>query len=134
MYCCVSELDEDNFRIVLATPSAPAAGEAATLSCTVVPPDRFVLNVTIIFWAYNAAGTDRVEVDNPNATLGPIVSEPDGNFSRNIILDSLKTSDARRYFCDYAVGVVNDDSFTDLTVQSKYTCTCTSLCYSIITL
>ena len=91
-----------------------------TLSCTVVPPDRFVLNLTTIFWAYDAAGLMRIEMVNPDATLGPLVSETGGNFSRNIILDPVKTSDARRYFCDYAVGVVNDDGFADLTVQSKY--------------
>ena len=92
----------------------------AILSCTVIPPDRFVLNLTTIFWAYDAAGTMRIDMANPNATLGPIVSKIGGNFSRNITLDPVKTSDARRYFCDYAIGVVNDDGFANLTVQSKY--------------
>ena len=118
--CCVSELTDDNFRVVFNIPSAPTAGEVATLLCIVVPPDRFVLNLTTILWAYDAVGTQRVEVINPDATLGPLVKESNGNFSRTITLDPLKTSDARRYFCDYAVGVVNDDGFTDLTVQSKY--------------
>ena len=105
---------------MLDIPHASTAGEVATLSCTIVPPDRFVLNLNTILWAYDAAGTMRIEMNNPDATLGPLVKESNGNFSRNLILDPVKTSDARRYFCDYAVGVVNDDAFADLTVQSKY--------------
>ena len=105
---------------MLDIPSAPTAGVVATLSCTVVPPDRFVLNLDTILWAYDAAGTMRIEMINPDATLGPLVKESNGNFSRNLILGPAKTSDARRYFCDYAVGVVNDDEFAGLTVQSKY--------------
>ena len=116
----ISELTQDNFKIVLDIPSAPTAGEVITLSCTVVPPDRSVLNLDSILWAYDAAGTDRVDMVNPDATLGPLVSEAGGNFSRNITLDPVKTSDARRYFCDYAIGVINTGDFADLTVQSKY--------------
>ena len=101
-------------------PSVPTAGEAVALLCTVVPPDRFVLNLDTILWAYDAAGTMRIEMVNPDATLGPLVSETGGNFSRNITLDPVKTSDARRYFCDYAIDVVNTGDFADLTVQSKY--------------
>ena len=105
---------------MLDIPSAPTAGEVATLSCIIVPPDRFVLNLDTIFWAYDAAGTMRIEMVNPNATLGPLISETGGNFSRNITLDPVKTSDARRYFCDYAIGAINTGDFADLTVQSKY--------------
>ena len=96
------------------------AGEVATLSCIVIPPDRFALNLTTILWAYDAAGTMRIDMVNPNATLGPLVKNTDGNFSRKIILDPVKTSDARRYFCGFAVGAISDNAFTDLTVQSKY--------------
>ena len=116
----ISELTQDNFKIVLDIPSAPTAGEVAILSCNIVPPDRFVLNLDSILWAYDAAGTMRIEMVNPNAALGPLVSEAGGNFSRNITLDPVKTSDAKRYFCDYAVGVINTSDFSDLTVQSKY--------------
>lgn len=105
--------------MVIDIPSAPTAGEAVTLSCTIVPPDRFVLDLDTLSWAYDAAGSDRIE-DNPDAdaTIGPLVSN--GNFSRSVTLDPAKTSDARRYFCDYSVGVINDDRFADLTVSSKY--------------
>ena len=102
--------------MVIDIPFAPTAGEAVTLSCTIVPPDRFVLDLDTLSWAYDAAGSDRVE-DNtdPDVTVGPLI-----NFSRNVTLDPVKTSDARRYFCDYSIGVVNDDGFADLTVSSKY--------------
>ena len=92
----------------------------ATLSCSIVPPDRFILSLTSIVWSYDAIGTERVHIVNPDAILSPLVIESNGKFSRNITLAPVKTSDARRYFCNYAVGVINDDNFTDFTVQSKY--------------
>ena len=113
---------EDDFKIVFnIIPAVPTAGEMATLSCIVVPPDRLVYNdTTIILWSYDAIGSEMVHVVNPDATLGPLVNESNGNFSRNITLEPVKTSDARRYFCNYMVLAIGIGNFTDFTVQSKY--------------
>ena len=59
--------------------------------------------------------------------LGSLINESNGSVSRNITLNPVKTSDARRHFCmvhNYdTFGVINDnDSFTDFTVHSKYRC------------
>ena len=89
-----------------------------TLSCIIAPPDRFVLNLTVT-WFYNIGATMRVDTINSDASLEPLVKESDGNFSRNIMLNPVKTSDARRYFCHYAVGSVNNNESADLIVQSK---------------
>ena len=121
IYYLVLELNKENFAMVLDIPTAPTAGEAVTLSCTVVSPNRFVLNVTTILWYYDAPGTMRADIVNPDATLGPLVKEPNGNFSRNITLDPVKTSDARRYSCNYTVGIIFDAEFSDLLIQSKST-------------
>ena len=115
-------LDKNNFRIILDIPFAPTAGEAMTLSCIVVPPDRFVLSLSSIMWSYDAIGSQRVHSINPDAILGPLVNESNGSFSRNIMLNPVKTSDARRYFCSYTVGIINDASSTNFTINSKYTC------------
>ena len=97
----------------------PTTGEMATLLCSIIPPDRFVLQLTTILWSYDMMGTKRVDIINADATLGPLVEDHNGNYSRNITLDPVKTSDARRYYCSYAIGVISDENFTDLTIQSK---------------
>ena len=113
-------MDDDNFQVVIDIPPPPSAGEVATLLCTVVPPDRFVLDLESLFWSYDPAGNERV-ADNPDATIGSIVRQPNyGNFTLNVTLDPVKTSDAGRIFCDYSVDVVNDDGVAQLTVNSKY--------------
>ena len=119
--CNISELNDDDFVIKVVIPSIPTAGEAATLSCIIVPPDRFALGFASVVWAYDAAGTEEVDEVNSNAILGPLVKNSDG-YSRNITLNPVNTSDARSYFCIYRVNAsaIFDNGFTDFTVKSKY--------------
>ena len=79
-------------------PSKPTAGDEFNFTCTATVPERLVHVPSAFTISYNLAGNMRVADDNSDATESSVTRN--GNvFSRDITLNTVKTSDATNYFC-----------------------------------
>ena len=102
--------------------TTPTAGDQFTMTCNISIPERLVHDLTrlVVIWSYDLARVQRVEVMNSDTTLGNVTTI--GNFILStLILNSVKTSDGRRYYCSVIFNDlgVNDVTSRDLSVQSK---------------
>ena len=103
-------------------PTTPTAGDQFTMTCNISIPERLVHDLTrlVVIWSYDLAREQRVEVMNSDTTLGNVITI--GNFILStLILNPVKTSDGRRYYCSVIFNDlgVNDVTSRDLSVQSK---------------
>ena len=79
-------------------PSIPTAGDQFSFTCRATVPERLVYGPSGFTISYDLGADMIVAEDNPDATQSPLTRN--GNeFSRNITLNPVKTSDARNYFC-----------------------------------
>ena len=111
--------DINHVSVTIKIPSVPVAGGVFNLSCVIVAPPNFVENVTSVRWTYDLAASQDVTSENNDATLVPVVRN--GNiFTSVLTLDPVKTTDARRYYCQATILVFGtvDRTDEDLVVQS----------------
>ena len=92
------------------------------MTCNISIPENLVhdLNRLAVIWSYDLDGTPRVEEANSDVTIGNTTRI--GNLILcNLILNPVKTSDGRRYYCLITFNDlgVSDHRFRDLSVQSK---------------
>ena len=94
------------------------AGDNITMTCHVVPPDRFILHPIDILWSYDADGQDKISENNTDIILGPTTNEL-GQFRKNMAISSVSTSAATNYYCIISfvnLSIIND---TSLNIQSE---------------
>ena len=91
-----------------------------SLTCRVDVPDRFAENLTSIRWTYDLGASQDVTASNSNASVGPIIRNGDA-FTSVLTLNPVKTTDARRYYCQAMIYVFSTAYRTsrDLIVQSE---------------
>ena len=91
------------------------------MTCSATVPERLVRSPTSFIISYDGGSQDIVSEINPDATQSAV--SVNGNiFSRIVTIDPVKTSDARRYFCNVTFNnsqfvIVTDTN--DLEVQSE---------------
>ena len=98
-------------------PTTPTAGDQFTMTCNISIPERLVNDFTrvAVIWSYDLARLQRVEIINSDATIENVTRI--GNLIlSNLTLNSVKTSDSRRYYCSVIFNDlgVNDVTFRDL--------------------
>ncbi len=88
-----------DITVAVSFSSIPTAGDQLNVTCTATVPQRLVYTPSAIVISYNSTGGQKVVVeDNADATQSEV--SQDGNiFSRVVTIDSVKTNDARRYYC-----------------------------------
>ena len=103
-------------------PTTPTAGDQFTMTCNISIPERLVHDLTrlLVIWSYDFGENDKVEALNSDATLG-YVTKIGNLILRNLILNPVKTSDARRYYCTVRFNdlEVIDRISSNLKVRSK---------------
>uniref|UniRef100_A0A1X7SHC5 Ig-like domain-containing protein n=1 Tax=Amphimedon queenslandica TaxID=400682 RepID=A0A1X7SHC5_AMPQE len=110
--------DINHVDISINIPSVPVAGDVFNLSCVIVVPPNFVENLTSVRWTYDLQAFQDVTSENNDARLVPVVRN--GNIFTSVLrLDPVKTTDARRYYCQATFQVFGtvDRTNRDLTVQ-----------------
>ena len=76
------------------------AGDNVVLNCNVTTPSGFVSAPSSITFAYDSMGTKAVFASNINALQSNVSSDDDMNvYSTSLQFSSVKTSDARVYYC-----------------------------------
>ena len=111
--------DINHVDISINIPSGPVAGDVLNLSCVIVVPPNFAENLTSVRWTYDLEASQDVTNENSDAALVPVVRN--GNiFTSVLTLDPVKTTDARKYYCQATILVFDivDRTNRDLTVQS----------------
>ena len=79
-------------------PSIPTAGDEFNFTCRAIVPKRLVHVPNAFTISYDLAGNMEVADDNSDVTQSSLTKN--GNvFSRHIIINRVKTSDATNYFC-----------------------------------
>ena len=109
-------------KVDILFPTIPTAGDQFTMTCNISIPERLAHDLIrlAVIWSYDLARLQRVEVIYSDATIVNVTRM--GNFIlSNLRLNSVKTSDGRRYYCSVIFNDlgVNDHTFRDLKVQSK---------------
>ena len=69
------------------------------MTCSAIVPERLIHWPSSFVISYDGGSQSIVAEDNPNASQSD-VSRDDNIFSRIVTIDPVKTSDARRYFCN----------------------------------
>ena len=82
-----------------ASSAVALAGDDVVLNCTVTLQENFVSQPSRIIFSHSKEGTRLVTEDRSNATQSNITSSGDNVYSTSLMIDSIKTSDARMYFC-----------------------------------
>ena len=91
------------------------------MTCSTTVPERLIYSPSAFSISYDGGSQNVVAEDSPNATQSAV--SRDGNiFSRIVTIDPVKTSNARRYYCnvtfeDPQFAIVIDAN--DLEVQSE---------------
>ncbi|XP_019849961.1 PREDICTED: hemicentin-1-like [Amphimedon queenslandica] len=114
----VSRFNYNHVSVTLTTLSVPVAGDVFNLSCVIAVPPNFVEDLTSVRWTYDLQASQDVTSENNDATLVPVVRN--GNiFTSVLTLDPVKTTDARRYYCQAAIYAFSyvDRTDRDLIVQ-----------------
>ena len=98
MFIHSSDFTDDNVMINIDFPSIPTAGDEFNFTCTATVPERLVHVPDGFTISYDFVGNMKVAEDNSDATQSSLMRN--GNvFSRDIIINPVKTSDATNYFC-----------------------------------
>ncbi|XP_019853966.1 PREDICTED: neural cell adhesion molecule L1-like [Amphimedon queenslandica] len=114
----VARFDINHVDISICIPSVPVAGDLFNLSCVIVVPPNFVKSLTSVRWTCDLEASQDVTSENNDATLVPVVRN--GNiFTSVLMLDPVKTTDARRYYCQATILVFGsvDRTDKDISVQ-----------------
>ena len=107
--------------------SIPTAGDEFNFTCRATVPERLVHTPSGFTISYDLAGDEGVASDNPDATQSSVMRN--GNvFSRDIIINPVKTSDATNYFCK----VVFEDLGTTAHHNRMLNVTSESFVYNLI--
>ena len=117
------DFTSDHVIIDILFPNTPTPGDQFTMTCNISIPERLVNNLTrvAVIWSYDLARLQRVEIINSDATIENMTRI--GNLVlSNLTLNSVKTSDSRRYYCSVILNDlgVHDVTFRDLFFQSKF--------------
>ena len=82
-------------------PSIPTAGDEFNFTCRATVPEKLVHVPSSFTISYDLPGNMEVADDNSDATQSSLMRN--GNvFSRDIIINPMKSSDATNYFCRVA--------------------------------
>ena len=102
-----TDFDASHINVAMATPTPPpVVGESVNLTCTATLPERLTAEPTSVRWTYNLEASQDVTKLNKNASVAPLAS--DGNMFISILtIESVKTADARYYYCHVTVNAFN---------------------------
>ncbi len=75
------------------------AGDSIVLNCSVTTPLGFVSAPSNITFTYDSMGTQAVIDTNTNASQSDVSNDDMNVYSTSLSISSVKTSDARVYYC-----------------------------------
>ena len=114
------DFERRHVQINIIIPSVPVAGDEFSLTCQIIAPPNFVENLTVVRWTYDLGASQNVIDGNNDASVAPITKDRN-TFTSVLTLDSVKTNDARQYYCQVTIVLFgfNENAMSSLTVQSQ---------------
>ena len=92
------EFKLSDVKITVGFSLTPTAGDLLKVTCSVIVPERLVHSPDNVIISYDNIGAQQVVLNNPNATESNVTSRKNV-FTKNVFINSVKTSDAGQYFC-----------------------------------
>ena len=119
-----SDLTADNVMINIDFPSIPTAGDQFNFTCRATVPERLVHVPNGFIISYDLAGNVNVVDGTTNIAQSSLMRNRN-IFSRDIILNPVKTSDATNYFCIVVfedIGTTNYSNRKLIVKSESYVC------------